>query len=91
LPSEHAEAVTEEAKARQGMPRAAGKSPVEQGTPASSAPRPVAVASEAPEERIGSPAYIAKQQRMAFEHNLAVMAGAAMAVLWFVRRNRRHA
>lgn len=91
VPSEHAEAVSDEAKARQGMPNAVGKNGGGQGNPASPAPRPLVVASEAPEERIGSPAFEAKQRKMAFEHNLAVVAGAAMAVLWVVRRTRRHA
>ncbi len=82
LPSDHAIAVTSEARARQGMSGTQQHSPLH-GKAKSPQQKGVALAKSA------GPKVTPEEARKEFEWTLSVVAGALLAGIWFLRRNPR--
>jgi len=82
LPSSHAIAVTDEARARQGMSGTQTHSPVKKSLVATNG-KGAALAPAA------GPKITPEEARKEFEWTLSVVAGALLAGIWFLRRNPR--
>ncbi len=83
VPSSHAEAVSPEARAQQGLPALSGA-----GAATASATGKIILSSERVEPNTPHLLPIPDKKRQDFEHALAVVGGAILAILWFARRQR---
>lgn len=89
VPSPHAEAVTEDMRANQGMVVHPTHGAAEGSPGQGSGKSPQGAVLTATEVVRPNKPEVSKEQRQVFEHSLAVVAGAIITVAWFLKRSQK--